>query len=84
MRRHVIGQVFPDILKDHSVFIFRVKQSRIAEDGGTTVIQNISKYPPDDTVSHPRRIVNLHRICNEKDLVDKQQDTTYLCERSQL
>lgn len=58
----VTGWAVPDILKDRSTCIFRVKSKQLfhlwlcnPEDKGTTVLHNVWNNSPSDTMSHPRR-----------------------------
>jgi hypothetical protein len=51
-------QVVPDVLKNCSALIFRVRQSKKnadPEDEGTVIHQNISNYLLRGTLSYPRR-----------------------------
>jgi hypothetical protein len=49
------------MLKDHSTFIIRVKQSKKSagllgpEDEGALILLNVRNYSPSDRVSHHRR-----------------------------
>jgi hypothetical protein len=61
MWHYVFGQIVPIVVKDHSAFILRVKQSAYMlqllhpEGEGTACPSKLWKYRSRDTVSHPRR-----------------------------
>jgi hypothetical protein len=53
--------VVHNVLKHHSAFLFRFKQSKAAqnpEDKGTKILQSIGNYSPKETTSHTRRIAS--------------------------
>jgi hypothetical protein len=54
----VTRRVFPDISKDYSACIFRVKQFKLLlypeDDGTITLWYVMTNYSPSDTLSHPR------------------------------
>jgi len=65
----VVWLLNPYVLKDHSAFIFRLKQSKKnnfldcldPQDEGTMIPQNIRKYSPKNKALHPRRL-HLHFV----------------------
>ena len=48
----VIVWVVPNILKDHTAFIFMFKQSKNMQ--RITIVQNVKNYPPSEAVSMPK------------------------------
>jgi len=55
MRHCVTRWILPSVSKDHSAFIFRVKQIN-PEVEGIIILSNITNYLLNDTASHPRRM----------------------------
>lgn len=53
---HVLWQAVNDTAKDHSAFVFSVKQSTMTSTSGTACLQDKDMHncSPNSTVSHPR------------------------------
>lgn len=62
---YVLGWVVPDIKRDHSVFIFRVKHLKkngllgwlYPEDEGTMITLKVGNYLPNDKTLHTKRLI---------------------------
>lgn len=84
----VTGWVVPEILKDWSACIFRVKQAKSKqpfclwlcnpEDKGTTILHNVWNHSPSDTVSLPRRHESLAKLLWELHNLQLRQHPTLL------
>jgi hypothetical protein len=90
----VTGWVVPDILKDWSACIFRVKQAKSKqpfhlwicnpEGKDTTILHSVWNYSPNDTMSHPRRPESLAKLLWELHNLQLRQHSTliWLCSPS--